>query len=125
VSVVWLSILFAVVAVVAVVLWGVHATRNVDLAYGVNTGPVDFSEMHGFIQEKHERIGEYLKANWSGDPKLLTPLLDSLVAELEREAEQHQLPIDRHIAKNIVAKSVEAHRLAPGRAVRKAMARVA
>lgn len=93
-----------------------------------NTAVLGIEHMRGFIafgKEQHERIGEYMRANWSGMPDQLPGVLSSLLERLVQEARAQGLPADRDVLKNMIVASLRAHRIGGDRDVRGALAKVA
>jgi hypothetical protein len=86
---------------------------------------VNFRELMEFSKDKHARIGEYLRANWSGDPAQLTSLLTTLLAELEHDAQARGMTINRDLLKSILASSVRQHHVARNKDLEQAMKQVA
>ena len=84
-----------------------------------------FQAMTAFAREKEERIVEAVRANWSGAPEHLPSVLSNLVDQLQREALERDVPIDREILKTLVETTVQRHRLGRSGDVRKAMSAVA
>jgi len=82
-------------------------------------------EMANFVNERHARIGEYLRANWSGTPDQLPQVLGSLLAELEREALARGVTTNRDLLKTLIATSLRYHKIGRGSEVEKALERVA
>lgn len=85
----------------------------------------EFRALFEFSKQNHERIAEYVKANWSGSPEALPQVLENLMAQLEREAGERQLPADRDMLKIIVSRSLEGHKIARGGDLRRALEKVA
>jgi len=86
---------------------------------------VNFRELMELTKDKHARIGEYIRANWSGAPEQLPSVLESLLAELERDAQSRGMTVDRTLLKSILASSVRQHHLAKGKELEQAMKQVA
>jgi len=82
-------------------------------------------EMTTFVNERHQRIGEYLRGNWSGAPDQLPGVLGSLLTELEREALAGGIPFDRDLLKTLIATSLRYHKIGHGSEVQKALEQVA
>ncbi len=119
-----LFIVADVIVIVAIAFLVVgHRVKLMD--FKVSTTGVDFRSLMEFTREKHPRIGEYLRANWSGAPEQLPQLLETLLAELERDAQVRGLAVDREMLKSVLASSVRAHRIARPRDLGGAMKRVA
>lgn len=109
------------------VLWFVLSRRRASGIPGV-PGVVSLENLKAlgeFAKERHERIGEFMRANWSGIPDQLPGVLASLLDELERDARSRNLPADRETLKVLLATSLNTHRIGNGREVRDALARVA
>jgi hypothetical protein len=85
----------------------------------------EFRALFEFSKQNHERIAEYVRANWSGSLEALPQVLESLVGQLEREAQERRLSADRDMLKVIISRSLEGHRIARGRDLQKALDRVA
>ena len=96
---------------------------NVKIDGSVTT--VNFRELMEFTKDKHERIGEYIRANWGGSPEQLPSILETLLAELERDAQTRGLKADRTLLKSILASSVRQHHLTRGKELEQAMKQVA
>jgi len=94
-------------------------------SFKVTTGGVDLPALMAFSKEKHARIGEYLRANWSGAPESLPQVLETLLAELQSDAQARGLTLDREMLKSILASSVRAHRVVKSHDLGEAMKRVA
>src|SRR5438067_10062225 len=56
-----------------------------------------------FSREQHDRIGNYVRANWSGAPDQLPGVLGGLLVELEGEAQARGLSFDRETLKSMLA----------------------
>jgi HD-like signal output (HDOD) protein len=82
------------------------------MAIGTKAGAVNMEQMRAlmtFAREQHARIGEYMRANWSGMPEQLPSVITALLDELERTAKEQNLPIDRAMLKPMVASSLRMH----------------
>jgi hypothetical protein len=86
---------------------------------------VNFRELMEFSKDKHARVGEYLRANWSGAPEQLPGMLGTLLAELERDAQARGMTVDRDLLKSMLASSVRQHHLTRGKDLEQAMKQVA
>jgi hypothetical protein len=96
-----------------------------DLATTVGGLIGGFKEMAAFANERHARIGEYMRANWSGAPEQLPQVLGSLLEELEREALHRNISLDRDMLKTLVATSLRHHRIGRATDVGNALQKVA
>jgi hypothetical protein len=118
--------LIVTVAVIAVVLklrgtaWAV-AFRNVASIVSLD----QVRALDGFAREQHQRIGEYMRANWSGMPEQLPSVLSALLDELERGAKAKNLPLDRDVLKTMLASSLRSHRIGKDSERNEAFKRVA
>ena len=85
----WLAAVVAVdLAISAYVIRRVLRKR-IPRANGENSPTVftlDIRALRQFTQALHPRIGDYVRANWSGIPDDLPPVLEHLLGELETEA---------------------------------------
>ena len=86
---------------------------------------VNFRELMELTKGKHARIGEYIRANWNGAPEDLPAVLETLLGELERDAQARGMTVDRTLLKSILASSVRQHHLAKGKELEQAMKQVA
>ncbi|HET9325330.1 MAG TPA: hypothetical protein VFQ05_01005 [Candidatus Eisenbacteria bacterium] len=86
---------------------------------------VNFRELMELTKDKHARIGEYIRANWNGAPEDLPAVLETLLGELERDAQARGMTVDRTLLKSILASSVRQHHLAKGKELEQAMKQVA
>ncbi len=120
-----LFIVADVIVILAIAFLVVGHRVKLNMDFKVNTTGVDFRSLMEFTREKHARIGEYLRANWSGAPEQLPEVLETLLAELERDAQARGLAIDRDMLKSVLASSVRAHRIARPHDLGEAMKRVA
>ena len=124
-----LFIVFDVIVTLAVILFVMKRRLSVDVNI-VRTGPglstiAQFRELAGFAKDQHERIGEYLRANWSGMPDQLPGVLGSLLDKLQEEARGKGLTLDRDTLKTLVATSLRSHKIAKATDVGNALERVA
>ena len=78
-----------------------------------------------FSAEQHERIGNYVRGNWSGVPDQLPAVLGALVSDLEHEAQARGLSFDRETIKSMLAVSLSSHRIGNGHDVLEALEKVA
>jgi hypothetical protein len=78
-----------------------------------------------FANAQHERIGNYVQANWSGAPEQLAGVFERLLDSIEEEARAKGLPADRATLKSVVHSSLLQHRVGHDRDVREALDKVA
>ena len=119
-------IVLDLIVMVLVVAWVVQ--RRFNQAAGTPQAPGLFAglrSMAHFANERHQRIGEYLRANWSGVPDELPRVLSPLLDELERDAQARGVTMDRALLKTLVATSIRYHKLGRDSDVQKALERVA
>jgi hypothetical protein len=81
--------------------------------------------LEAFAKEQHQRIGEYMRANWSGIPDQLPAALTTLLNDLENAAKAKQLPLEREALKTMLAASLRSHRIGKGSERNEAFKRVA
>ncbi len=77
-----------------------------------------------FAAEQDQRIGDYVRANWSGVPDQLPAVLGALVGELERDAQAKGLSFDRETLKSMLAGSLRSHHIGGGHDVLEALEKV-
>ncbi len=98
------------------------------MAIGAKSGTVSADQMRAlmtFAREQHARIGEYMRANYSGMPEQLPPVITALLDELESTAKAQNLPLDRAALKPMLASSLRMHGIGKARERDEAFARVA
>jgi len=98
------------------------------MALGAKAGTVSGEQVRAlmtFAREQHARIGEYMRANYSGVPEQLPSVITALLDELERTAKAQNLPLDRAALKPMVASSLRMHGIGKARERDEAFARVA
>jgi hypothetical protein len=78
-----------------------------------------------FAKGQHDRIGVYMRMNWSGMADQLPGVLAPLLDQLESEAVAQGLPADRNAMKALLATSLRSHGIGTGNAVRDALEKVA
>jgi len=85
----------------------------------------DWRKLKTFTDAIHPRIGEIVRANWSGDDMSLPGVLAMALDEAEREARNHGLELDRDILKQLVESSLARHGVVKGSRLREALKQVA
>jgi len=118
-------IILDVVITATVVALFVSGRIKLNVDFKVERSVTDLRALTAFTKDKHERIGEYVRANWSGAPEQLPRVLESLLVELERDAQTRGITISHEMLKSIVASSVRTHRIARGGDLEQAMRQVA
>jgi hypothetical protein len=78
-------------------------------------GGVSFRDLRAVSNEAHERIGEHLRANFSGDPAALPGAFRTLLPVVREIAARHRVTLDDPVLRTLVVSSAVAHRAA-GRA---------
>jgi hypothetical protein len=124
-----LFIVFDVIVTTAVILFVLKRRARMQGAALATGSPIatlaQFREFAAFARDQHERIGEYLRANWSGIPDQLPAVLGALLDKLQSEAAAKNLTVDRDMLKTMVATSLRHHRIAKANDVGNALERVA
>jgi len=118
--------LFITIIVIAVVL----KLRRSGFAFGFvgKTGTVNMEQLRAltaFAREQHARIGEYMRANYSGMPEQLPSVITALLDELERTAKEQNVPLDRAGIKPMLASALDMYRIGNRRERGEAMLKVA
>jgi hypothetical protein len=88
-------------------------------------GGLDFVQLRPLSDAIHERVGEHLRVNYSGQPDQLPAVLAALMPELREIARQRGLTADDDTLKAALLVAVSAHGLANPRQLRDALAKVA
>lgn len=78
-----------------------------------------------FAATQHQRIGNYMQANWSGAPEHLPGVFERLLDSIESEARAKGITADRDALKSMVEASLRAHKVANAGELREALAKVA
>ena len=122
--VVWFIV--ADLVITGVVIYLVMSGRlKMNVGFKLGQDGVSFPALMSLTKDSHPRIGEYLRANWSGAPEHLPQVLESLLGELERDARQRGMTVDRDTLKTMLASSVRSHRLVRGGDLEDAIQRIA
>lgn len=86
---------------------------------------VNLAHLKAFSDSAHALIGEYMRANYSGQAESLPGLLSSLLDQLEARAAAEKLPLNREALKMVLMRSLNTHRTATTREVQTALRQVA
>ena len=121
----WIPIILADVAITLLVIRRVLARRAAQPGATAPLLSLDFTAVRKFTDAAHPRIGDYVRANWSGVPDQLAVVLRELLDELEQDAKARGLALDRDVIKNLIGRSLDRHRIARGTEVRDALLKVA
>ena len=78
-----------------------------------------------FARQEHDKIGEFMRANWSGFAEQLPSVLTSLLDVVDRDAKDKGLTLGRDALKSMVASSLKAHKIGKGRELGEALKQVA
>ena len=84
-----------------------------------------FVALRKFSDAIHPRLGEMVRANWSGDADSLPTVLTMALAETEREARNQGLNLDRDILKKVVELSLSKHHVTKSAVLHEALEKVA
>jgi hypothetical protein len=123
----WLVPLIVIDIFVTLIVVGVitkHIKFNVNLKVN-STGPMDIKGLIQFAKDEHERIGEYLHANYSGQPEMLPGVLSSLMDKLDADAKNRGLCFDRQTLKVLLAGAVRSHKVCKPQELQDAMEKIA
>lgn len=127
----WMVAFIAVdIVITAVVVFFIVRARLANPP-GTTGAGASFSEIRqmgalmDFAKPRYERIGEYVRSNWSGIPDQLPGVLSSLVDQLQQEAEAQGHKFSRELLKTMVATTLRQLRVVPGDQVGMAIDRVA
>ena len=117
----WIAIgLFVVLDVVVTIL----VVRRVRAGI-LKVSGLDLSKIGPVTVAFHERIGNYMQANYSGDLGQLPDALRGLLPVLRDVAREQGLPLDDDLIKVALTASVTKHRIASAGQVREALAQIA
>ena len=84
-----------------------------------------FGRLREFTAAMHPRIGEIVRANWSGDADALPTVLTQALDEVEHESRNFGLALDRDILKKLVEASLAQGGVTAGSQLREALKKVA
>lgn len=84
-----------------------------------------FVALRKFSDAIHPRLGEMVRANWSGDADSLPTVLTMALNETEREARNFGLNLDRDILKKVVELSLSKHHVTKSAVLHEALQKVA
>lgn len=118
-------VIVADLAITGVVVWYMFRAKREGSTRTRGILGVDFKAMTAFTNAIHPRIGDHVRANWSGTTEQLPDVLRSLLDDLEREAKSRSLQLDRKMLKLLLARSLASHGIGNGSDVRQALAHVA
>ena len=125
----WILVVIAVdIIVTALVLRRILARRAANRT--APTAPAapglfDIRKLRAFTDEIHPRIGEYVRANWSGQPESLPGVLSAVLDDVSATANRMGLALDRDVLKRVVESSLAKHGAAKSDVVREALKQVA
>jgi hypothetical protein len=78
-----------------------------------------------FAAEQNERISAYVHDNWKGVPDQLPAVLDALLTQLEHDAEEKGLWLDRETLKSMLVVALRSNRVVDNDVVLEALEKVA
>jgi hypothetical protein len=114
----WMWIALAAFLVVDAIV-AVHIVKQV--AARARLAGVDLRTIGRAAECAHAQIGDYLRANWSGDPASLGTALRGVMPVLRHVAREHGLQLDDASLEIVLATSVQKHGLASATQVREAL----
>ena len=123
----WFALFILFDIVVTLIVVGVitkHIKFNVNLKLNT-TGPIDVKGLIDFAKAEHDKIGEYLRANFSGQPEMLPGVLESLMTKLDEDAKNRGLCFDRKTLKVLLAGAVRSHKVCKPAELQDAMEKIA
>ena len=94
-------------------------------AGGLRLGGIDFARLRPLSAAMNERVGSYLRANYSGETDQLPQVLDALLPELRALAREKGIEVDDDTLRAALVVSASSQGLANPRELREALARVA
>lgn len=114
--------IFVTLIVVAVITKKLKFNLNVKVN---STGPIDVRGLIDFAKDEHGKIGEYLRANFSGQPEMLPGVLEALMLQLDADAKNRGLTFDRKTLKVLLAGAVRSHKVCKPQELQEAMEKIA
>ena len=72
---------------------------------------LDLGKLSEFAKIAHERVGDHMRANWSGDQATLAAAMPGLVEALERAARTEGLDLERKVLLTLARQSLLDHGL--------------
>ena len=105
---------------------GIALTLGAPAAIGGAPAAIpSFLALRKFSDVIHPRLGEMVRANWSGDADSLPTVLTMALEETEREARSQGLSLDRDLLKKVVELSLSKHHVTKGAVLHEALKKVA
>lgn len=123
----WLGPFLVFDVIVTLIVLGV-VTKRIKLNVNVKVnggGPTDVRGLIDFAKDEHGKIGEYLKANFSGQPEMLPTVLEALMEQLEADAASRGLTFERKTLKVLLAGVVRSHKVCGPHELQEAMEKIA
>ena len=118
------------IIVTVAVLLIVFRRMRVSVQVTQGTSPIALSieairVLTDFAKTQHERIGNYMQANWSGMPDQLPGVLGRLLDSLQADAQAKGITVERDTLKVVLATSLRTHKIGKRGEVSEALAKVA
>ena len=120
-----LFVLFDVLVMVLVLKKVIKIRLNVMTQINGVTTLDQLRALGDFSRQEHDKIGEYMRANWSGFAEQLPSVITSLLELVDRDAKDKGLTLGRDVLKSMVANSLKAHKIGKGRELGEALKQVA
>src|SRR6266513_5809873 len=114
--------IFVTLIVVAVVTKKLKFNVNIKVN---SSGSIDLKGMTAFAKDEHGKIGDYLRANFSGQPEQLMTVLEALLEQLDSDAKSRGLTFDRRTLKALLAGSVRGHHVVKPKELDEALEKLA
>ncbi len=95
------------VAVLALVFMATRAVR-----VQVKVKPIRFLDLRATSEEAHLRIGEYRRANYSGDPAALGHVVRDLLPVVRDIGASHGAELDDDLLRTVIVTSIATHHVA-------------
>ncbi|MGH7729944.1 MAG: hypothetical protein ACRENJ_01690 [Candidatus Eiseniibacteriota bacterium] len=115
----WIGVALFVITDIVFILFVIRRFRANLLGAavpGANQGQI--------LQAAHAMVGEYLRANYSGDPGHLATALGGLLPRLRELVVSHGVEPRREVLHALIEVSAEKHRIASAREIRQALAAI-
>lgn len=86
---------------------------------------LELTKFRAFSDSVRDLTGNYLSANYSGNPDALAPVLTDLMAQLDAKAKEQGITLNREALKMVLMRSIVAQKSVPLRDVQTALKQVA
>jgi hypothetical protein len=99
------ALVFGVVAGIVLLLRAIRVRLRVNLG-------ISFADVREVSRDVHDRVGEYMRANYGGDVSQLAHAMRGLLPHVREIIHQHGKQLDDDVLRALLVTSIAAHRIA-------------